>query len=172
MRFAKHLMFVGLRFAILCSLPHLFGGVSPAQTTDDVTIANNTNPLSNEIGARPGNSAAQNSSPLTNKGTVHVLFGLDTPESGVFPNDIFTVADDAQKTGLRIKLPLPDCAVRVSDCRDLMLINVLDGFNLQPRVTIPFDGDIDPTSVTSKSAFFVELGDADVDATATQKGNP
>ena len=50
-----------------------------------------------------------------------------------------------------------------------MLINVLDGFNLQPRVTIPFDGDIDPTSVTSKSAFFVELGDADVDATATQR---
>src|SRR6202021_1654021 len=37
-------------------------------------------------------------------------------------------------------------------------------FNLQPHVTIPFDGDIDPTSVNSKSAFFVEL----VDATATQ----
>jgi hypothetical protein len=169
MRFAKHLMFVGLQFAILCSLPHLFGGVSRAQTTDDVTVANNTKLLSNEIGARSGNSEAQNSSPLTNKGTVHVLFGLDTPESGVFPTDIFSVADDAQKTGLRIKLPLPDCAVRVSDCRDLALINELDGFNLQPRVTIPFDGDIDPTSVNSKSAFFVELGDADVDATATQR---
>ena len=67
MRFAKHLMFVGLRFAILCSLLHLFGGVSTAQTTDDVTVANNTKPLSNEIGARRGNSVAQNSSPLTNK---------------------------------------------------------------------------------------------------------
>jgi hypothetical protein len=147
----------------------LFVGVSTAQTTDDVTVANNTKPLSNEIGARLGKSEAQNSSPLTNKGTVHVLFGLDTPESGVFPTDIFTVADDAQKTGLRIKLPLPDCAVHVSDCRDLMLINVLDGFNLQPRVTIPFDGDIDSNSVNSKNAFFVELGDADVDATATQR---
>ena len=58
--------------------------------------------------------------------------------------------------------------MRVSDCRDLALINVLDGFNLQPRVTIPFDGDIDPSSVNSKSAFFVELEDADVDATASQ----
>jgi hypothetical protein len=158
MRLAKHLMFVGLRFATLCSLQHLFCGVSTAQTTEGVTVegvtvANNTKPLSNEIGARRGNSEAQNSSPLTNKGTVHVLFGLDTPESGVFPSDIFTVADDTQKTGLRIKLPLPDCAVRVSDCRDLALISVLDGFNLQPRVTIPFDGDIDPTSVNSNYVY-------------------
>jgi len=164
MRFAKHLNVLGLRFAILCSFLHLFGGVSTAQTTEGVTVANNTKPLSNEIGARRRNSVAPNSSPLTNKGTVHVRFGLATTESGVFPTDIFTVADDTQKTGLRIKLPLPDCAVRVSDCRDLALINMLDGFNLQPRVTIPFDGDIDPTSVNSKSAFFVEL----VDATATQ----
>jgi hypothetical protein len=168
MRFAKHLMFVGLRFAILCSLPHLFGGASTAQTTKDVTVANSTKPLSDEIGARRGNSVAQNSSSVTNKGTVRVRFGLDTPESGVFPTDIFTVADDTQKTGLRIKLPLPDCGVHVSDCLDLALINVLDGFNLQPRVTIPFDGDIDPTSVNSKNTFFVELGDADVDATTTQ----
>jgi hypothetical protein len=168
MRFAKHLMFVGLRFAILCSLLHLFGGVSTTQTTKGVTVANTTKPLSDEIGARCGNSEAQNSSPLSNKRTVHVLFGLDAPESGVFPTDIFTVADDTQKTGLRIKLPLPDCGVHVSDCLDLALINVLDGFNLQPRVTIPFDGDIDPTSVNSKNAFFAELGDADVDATATQ----
>jgi hypothetical protein len=168
MRFAKHLIFVGLRFAILCSLLHLFDGVSTAQTTKDATVANSTKPLSDEIGARRGNSEAQNSSPLSNKRAVHVLFGLDTPESGVFPTDIFTVADDTQKTGLRIKLPLPDCGVHVSDCLDLALINVLDGFNLQPRVTIPFDGDIDPTSVNSKNAFFAELGDADVDATATQ----
>jgi hypothetical protein len=98
MRFAKHLMFVGLRFAILCSLPHLFGGGSTAQTTEDVTVANDTKPSSNEIGARRGNSVAQNSSPLMNKGTIHVLFGLDTPDGGVFPTDIFTVADDTQKT--------------------------------------------------------------------------
>jgi len=96
------------------------------------------------------------------KGAVHVLFGLKTPESGIFPTDLFTVADGAQKTGLRVNIPSPDCVARPSDCSDLALINQLDGFNLQPRVTVPFDGDIDPTSVNSDNVFFVELGDADV----------
>jgi hypothetical protein len=112
----------------------------------------------------PGEPAMAGWSPLENKSTVRVLFGVDTTESGIFPSDAFTVPDDVQKTGLRVNLPLPDCSVRVSDCRDLALINVLDGFNLQPRVTIPFDGDIDPTTVNSSNTFFVELGDADVDA--------
>jgi len=93
---------------------------------------------------------------------VHVLFGFNAPESGIFPTDIFTVADGAQRTGLRMNLPLPDCGARPSDCGDLALINELDGFNLQPRVTVPFDGDIDPMSVNSANVFFVELGDADV----------
>jgi hypothetical protein len=83
-------------------------------------------------------------SPLKDQHKIHVLFGFDTPETGIFPSDVFTVADDFQKTGLRVKLPLPDCKVRVSDCKDIALINVLDGFSLQPRVTVPFDGDIDP----------------------------
>lgn len=161
-------MFVLLVFAV-GSFLQLVGGVSTAQLSADVNVAKSTKPLSDEIGARRGNSVAQNSSSIMNKGTVRVRFGLDTPESGVFPTDIFTAADDTQKTGLRIKLPLPDCGVRASDCRDLALINVLDGFNLQPRVTIPFDGDINPASVNSKNAFFVELGDADVDTTTTQE---
>jgi hypothetical protein len=100
---------------------------------------------------------------LPPKTTVHVLFGLDTTESGIFPTDAFTVADDGQKTGIRVNLPHPDCSVRVSDCMDLAHINELDGFNLQPRVTVPFDGDIDPISVNSTNVFFVELGNADVD---------
>jgi hypothetical protein len=124
-------------------------------------------------GMHKGHTVAARS-PLKNGHKIHVLFGLDAPEKGIFPSDAFTVADDAQKTGLRVKLPLPDCSVRVSDCRDLALINVLDGFNLQPRVTVPFDGDIDPASVNSTNAFFVELGDADVDAATSgdEKGTP
>ena len=121
-------------------------------------------------GMHKGHTVAARS-PLKNGHKIHVLFGLDTPEKGIFPSDAFTVADDAQKTGLRVKLPLPDCSVRVSDCRDLALINVLDGFNLQPRVTVPFDGDIDPASVNSTNAFFVELRDADVDATTSGNEN-
>ncbi|SRR5712691_7257547 len=103
-------------------------------------------------------------SPLKDERKIHVLFCFDTPEMGIFPSDVFTVADDSQKTGLRVNLPWPDCKVRVSDCKDIALINVLDGFSLQPRVTVPFDGDIDPASVNSSNAFFVELGDADLDA--------
>ena len=109
-----------------------------------------------------------------NKPTVHVRFGTDDPDEGIFPSDAFTVADDSQKTGRRVNLPLPDCNERASDCRDIALINVLDGFSLQPRVTVPFDGDIDPTSVNSDNAFFLELEGADVDAPAngTEAGPP
>jgi len=110
-------------------------------------------------------------SPLKDERKIHVLFGFDTPEMGIFPSDVFTVADDSQKTGLRVNLPWPDCKVRVSDCKDIALINVLDGFSLQPRVTVPFDGDIDPASVNSSNAFFVELGDADLDAPADRSEN-
>jgi hypothetical protein len=110
-------------------------------------------------------------SPLKDEHKIHVLLGFETPEKGIFPSDVFTVADDFQKTGLRVKLPLPDCKVRVSDCNDIALINVLDGFSLQPRVTVPFDGDIDPASVNSTNAFFVELRNADVDATTSGNEN-
>jgi hypothetical protein len=109
--------------------------------------------------------------PPQNESSVHVLFGVDNPEKGIFPSNIFTVADETQKTGLRVNLPLPDCSVQIADCTDLALINVLDGFNLQPRVTVPFDGDIDPESVNSADAFFIELGDADIDAPTSGTGN-
>jgi hypothetical protein len=104
------------------------------------------------------------SPPTGGNRTVHVLFNVEDPDKGVFPSDAFTVEDDSQKTALRMNLPLPDCRVQVSDCADLALINVLDGFNLQPRVTVPFDGDIDPHSVNSTNTFFLELADADIDA--------
>jgi putative cell wall-binding protein len=68
------------------------------------------------------------------------------PEAGaapagtvLFPTDALTVADPAQVTGRRVALPSPDCAVRVSDCADLALVNQLDGFDLLPRVTVQLD---------------------------------
>ena len=91
-------------------------------------------------------------------------FGLDARESGIFPTDFFTVPDATMKTGLRVNLPLRDCAVHMTDCLDHAHVNVLDGFNMQPRVTVPFDGDINPSTVTSQNMFFVELDNADVDA--------
>ena len=47
--------------------------------------------------------------------------------------------------------------MRVSDCQDIDVVNSLDGFSTQPRITAPFDGDIDPASVNSDSIYLVDL---------------
>jgi len=70
-----------------------------------------------------------------------------------FPTDLQTVADTTQATGLRVSLPVPNCAARPSDCADIAVLNTLDGFSLQPRVSIPFGGAIDLASVSSDSVF-------------------
>ena len=74
-----------------------------------------------------------------------------------FPSDLFTVSDPSQNTGLRIALPKPDCQLRRSDCEDIDLLNTLDGFNLLPRLSIPFDGAIDPATATSQTVFLISL---------------
>ena len=91
-------------------------------------------------------------------GRVHPLFDLTTPEGGPFPSNRFTTPDPNQNTGLRVNLPLPDCAERPSDCEDIEVLNTLDGFNMQPRLSIPFDGPIDVESVTSGTVFLISLG--------------
>jgi len=88
---------------------------------------------------------------------VQAKFGLDSPASGPFPSDRFTIADPSQNTQRRVDLPIPDCAVRQSDCEDLAVINTLDGFHIEPRLSIPFDGPIDVTTVTSESVFLIGL---------------
>jgi hypothetical protein len=89
---------------------------------------------------------------------VFALFDLGAPERGAFPSDIFTVEDASQNTGRRLAHPYPDCSARPSDCDDLDVVNTLDGWGLQTRVSVPFSGDIDPNSVTSESIFVVGLG--------------
>ena len=91
--------------------------------------------------------------------TVHALFDLSMPASGPFPSNWFTLKDGTQNTGLRVNLPLPDPATHPSDYQDTQVINTLDGFNLQPRLSVPFDGSIDVNSVTSQTMFLVSLGD-------------
>ena len=90
---------------------------------------------------------------------VKVGFDLSSPSVGPFPSDRFTVADPSHNTGLRVKLPKPDCGVRPSDCADIDVINTLDGFNLQARLSISFSGPIDVASVNSGNVFLVSLGD-------------
>lgn len=90
---------------------------------------------------------------------VHPRFDLSHPNTGPFPSDRFTVADSAQLTGRRVALPVPDdCVAFRSDCEDIVQLNRLDGFHQSPRVSIPFDGPIDPASVDSGSVFLLRLG--------------
>lgn len=90
--------------------------------------------------------------------STHPLFDLTAPSGGPFPSDRFTVPDAAQNTGLRVALPKPDCVARPSDCSDIDLLDELDGFNVSPRLSIPFDGPIDLSTVTSANIFLVSLG--------------
>ena len=101
-------------------------------------------------------SAASLLTPSASTGTVHALFDLDSPAGGPFPSNVFTVADSDNNTGLKVSLPKPDCAARPSDCEDLEVINTLDGFNLLPRLSIPFDGPIDAATVTSDTVFLFQ----------------
>jgi hypothetical protein len=93
---------------------------------------------------------------------VHALFDLDAPTTTAspFPSDRFTVRDRTQNTRLRVDLPKPDCSIHVSDCGDIDTLNTLDGFNLQPRLSIPFSGPIDVTTVSSETVLLIKLGSA------------
>ncbi|HEX2287630.1 MAG TPA: Ig-like domain-containing protein, partial [Gaiellaceae bacterium] len=87
---------------------------------------------------------------------VHPGVGLATVKVGQpFPTNLYTVRDHTQATGLRVNLPKPDCAVRPSDCADIDVLNQLDGFNIQPRISIPFSGPIDVSTASSSTVFIV-----------------
>lgn len=85
--------------------------------------------------------------------------GVTVDGDAIFPSNRFTVPDFGNATLRRVNLPKPDCAARPSDCADIAVINTLDGFSTQPRITVPFTGAIDPASVSSQSIYLVNLGD-------------
>ncbi len=95
---------------------------------------------------------------LTAAAGVHPLFHVQSTNQWPFPSDRFTVPDSQQNTNQRVNLPLPDCTTHPSDCLDVALLNQLDGFNTQPRISIPFDGAIDPFTVTSETVFLLRIG--------------
>ena len=90
---------------------------------------------------------------------VHAQFDASSPAGMPFPTDLLAVADASQNTGLRVSLPKPDCSARPTDCADIDVINTLDCFNLQPRISIPFSGPIDVSTVSSSTVFFLSRGD-------------
>lgn len=99
---------------------------------------------------------------LAHAAGVAPAFELASPSASPFPSDRWTAPDATQLTGLRVDLPKPSCAVFPSDCLDVDVLNSLDGFNVQPRLSIPFTGAIDPSSATSASVFLVRLPDGAV----------
>jgi hypothetical protein len=88
---------------------------------------------------------------------IYASFDVSRPEGGPFPSDLFTVEDATQDTGRRVNYPLPDCAVRPTDCDDLEMVNTLDGWGLQPRISIPFTGEVDPTTLNSNTVFLLDV---------------
>ena len=82
----------------------------------------------------------------------------------ISPSDRATVFDHTQITHRRVNLPVPaDCAApptlaRGLQCQDIQVLNTLDGFNIQPRISIAFSGPIDVSSVNSDSVFLLSLG--------------
>ena len=91
-------------------------------------------------------------------GDVHPRFNVSSTTQSPFPSDFFTVLDHHQNTHLRVSLPFPNCTTNPSDCLDVTLLNQLDGFNTQPRISVPFDGAIDPNTFNSSNVFLVRLG--------------
>src|SRR6266480_4968762 len=86
------------------------------------------------------------------------LAATGTKAGQPFPTNLFTVPDASQLTGLRVDLPKPDCATHPSDCADIDVLDTLDGFNIQPRISIPFSGPIDKSTVSSSTVFLVGPG--------------
>lgn len=76
----------------------------------------------------------------------------------LFPSNLYTVPDATQVTGLHVSLPTPNCATHPSDCLDVASLDQLDGFNIQPRLTIPFSAPIDVSTVSSSTVFLVGPG--------------
>ncbi len=96
--------------------------------------------------------------PLAAVADVKVLFDENDPAQTIFPSNQFTTFDHSQATLRRVDLPKPDCVAQPVVCEDIDVLNELDGFNPQPRISIPFSGPIDVSSVSSDTVYLVALG--------------
>jgi hypothetical protein len=99
---------------------------------------------------------------------VNVQFDPGNPQTGPFPADSLTLPDPAQITGKRVNLPLPDCTAQAALCALLAQENQLDGFNVQPRITVTLSGPVD-TSTLSAGIFFVAQDNLTSDEVGLQK---
>lgn len=75
----------------------------------------------------------------------------------LFPTDRLTVADGEQATGRRVALPLPPCGADDAGCHEVQLLNQLDGFSVNPRLSLRFSGPIALATVRRESAFVLPV---------------
>jgi len=74
----------------------------------------------------------------------------------IFPTNIYTVKDPGNITGIRVNIP--DRGPVGSDIDALYkMLNRLDGFSLEPRISIPFDGNVDQTTLTEDNIYIMGL---------------
>jgi pimeloyl-ACP methyl ester carboxylesterase len=76
-----------------------------------------------------------------------VLFDPSSPATGPFPTDFLTTSDPVQKTGLRLNLPVPDCASHYTDCQQTALLDQADGFSLRARIQVRFSAPVNPATL-------------------------
>jgi hypothetical protein len=106
--------------------------------------------------------------PVAATSTVSVVQG-DHYGARIFPDDFFAVSDLTQKTGIRVNfrlgidyptvnnVVLPDCdQADYSICDAFSELNTLDGFDIQPRVVVPFSGPITLSSVDDSDVFITD----------------
>jgi hypothetical protein len=120
--------------------------------------------------ALPVAAALMTLSSVVNAAGVSARFDLKAGlTASPFPTDRFTQVDWTQNTLKRVNLPKTNCPVNKSDCADIDVINELDGFNTQPRITVPFTGNINVATVNSATIYLVNLGDVLSHAGAGQR---
>jgi hypothetical protein len=81
----------------------------------------------------------------------------------IFPDNFFAVADAAQVSGLRVNfragVDYPACdSSNYSICDAFAMLDHLDGFDLQPRVTVPLTGAVDLTTVDDSNFYITDDG--------------
>ncbi|GAC1335840.1 MAG: hypothetical protein NVSMB17_19140 [Candidatus Dormibacteria bacterium] len=100
--------------------------------------------------------------------SVHVLQG-STYKTMIFPNNALTTSDSSQLTGLRVNfregIDYPACdATNYSVCDAFGELNRIDGFDIQPRVVIPLDGNVKLDSIDDGNFYITDAAGAYVSA--------
>ncbi len=79
-----------------------------------------------------------------------VLFQPWSSSVGPYPTNALTIQSASQATGLQVSLPLPaGCTIlsTSNQCINAQLLNQLDGFSVNPRITVCFSGPVDETTL-------------------------